>query len=73
MLLRITIIILTVFTKKATFDCHDPLNFQLMFPFKVWNYKLRRCLFTLLGHLDYIRTTVFHHVSKIYHVHIAFT
>ncbi len=23
---------------------------------KVWNYKLRRCLFTLLGHLDYIRT-----------------
>ncbi|RXG71607.1 Coatomer subunit alpha [Armadillidium vulgare] len=27
---------------------------------KVWNYKLRRCLFTLLGHLDYIRTTEFH-------------
>ena len=23
---------------------------------KVWNYKLRRCLYTLLGHLDYIRT-----------------
>ena len=23
---------------------------------KVWDYKLRRCLFTLLGHLDYIRT-----------------
>jgi coatomer protein complex subunit alpha (xenin) len=23
---------------------------------KIWNYKLRRCLFTLLGHLDYIRT-----------------
>ncbi|KAK3013678.1 hypothetical protein RJ639_009648 [Escallonia herrerae] len=23
---------------------------------KVWNYKLHRCLFTLLGHLDYIRT-----------------
>ncbi|XLR29349.1 hypothetical protein S83_057249 [Arachis hypogaea] len=20
---------------------------------KVWNYKLHRCLFTLLGHLDY--------------------
>lgn len=34
------------------------------FPFEqVWNYKLRRCLFTLLGHLDYIRTTFFHHVS----------
>ncbi|KAK2187376.1 hypothetical protein NP493_168g04047 [Ridgeia piscesae] len=28
---------------------------------KVWNYKLKRCLFTLLGHLDYIRTTTFHH------------
>lgn len=31
---------------------------------QVWNYKLRRCLFTLLGHLDYIRTTFFHHVSS---------
>lgn len=28
---------------------------------KVWNYKLRRCIFTLLGHLDYIRTVEFHH------------
>ena len=28
---------------------------------QVWNYKLKRCLFHLLGHLDYIRTTVFHH------------
>lgn len=28
---------------------------------KVWNYKQRRCLFTLLGHLDYIRTVRFHH------------
>jgi coatomer protein complex subunit alpha (xenin) len=27
---------------------------------QVWNYKLRRCLFTLLGHLDYIRTVQFH-------------
>jgi coatomer protein complex subunit alpha (xenin) len=27
---------------------------------KLWNYKQRRCLFTLLGHLDYIRTTTFH-------------
>mmetsp|Transcript_49934 Transcript_49934/g.159794 ORF Transcript_49934/g.159794 Transcript_49934/m.159794 type:complete len:1224 (+) Transcript_49934:158-3829(+) len=27
---------------------------------KVWNYKLRRCLFTLLGHLDYIRTVQYH-------------
>lgn len=29
-------------------------------PPKVWDYKLRRCLFTLLGHLDYIRTVQFH-------------
>ena len=28
---------------------------------QVWNYKLRRCLFTLQGHLDYIRTVQFHH------------
>ena len=28
---------------------------------QVWNYKLRRCQFTLSGHMDYIRTTVFHH------------
>ncbi|KAJ3090043.1 hypothetical protein HK102_004843, partial [Quaeritorhiza haematococci] len=28
---------------------------------KVWNWKLRRCLFTLNGHLDYIRTVFFHH------------
>lgn len=27
---------------------------------KVWDYKFRRCLFTLLGHLDYIRTVQFH-------------
>jgi coatomer protein complex subunit alpha (xenin) len=31
------------------------------FGFKVWNYKQKRCLFPLLGHLDYIRTTFFHH------------
>ncbi len=27
---------------------------------KVWNYAQRRCLFNLLGHLDYIRTVQFH-------------
>lgn len=31
------------------------------FKIKVWNYKQRRCIFTLNGHLDYVRTTVFHH------------
>ncbi|KAF9593678.1 hypothetical protein IFM89_024495, partial [Coptis chinensis] len=30
---------------------------------KVWNYKLHRCLFTLLGHLEYIQTVQFHHES----------
>ncbi|KAF9593686.1 hypothetical protein IFM89_024503 [Coptis chinensis] len=30
---------------------------------KVWNYKLHRCLFTLLGHLEYIRAVQFHHES----------
>lgn len=33
---------------------------MLEMPAQVWNYKLRRCLFTLLGHLDYIRTVQFH-------------
>jgi len=28
---------------------------------KVWNHKQRRCLFTLVGHIDYIRTVFFHH------------
>lgn len=27
---------------------------------KVWNYKTKKCLFTLNGHLDYIRTVQFH-------------
>ncbi|CAD7971042.1 unnamed protein product [Amoebophrya sp. A120] len=28
---------------------------------KVWNYKQKRAIFTLQGHLDYIRTVQFHH------------
>lgn len=31
------------------------------FKVKVWNYKQRKCLFTLTEHLDYIRTVQFHH------------
>lgn len=27
----------------------------------MWNYKQRKCLFTLTGHLDYVRTVFFHH------------
>ena len=39
---------------------HLPLSSSLSL-LQVWNYKLRRCSFTLLGHLDYIRTVQFHH------------
>jgi coatomer protein complex subunit alpha (xenin) len=28
---------------------------------KGWNYKTKKCIFTLKGHLDYIRTVFFHH------------
>lgn len=28
---------------------------------RVWNYKTRKCLFTLNGHLDYVRTVYFHY------------
>ena len=31
---------------------------------KLWNYKQKRCLFTLLGHLDYIRAAFFHKVEQ---------
>jgi coatomer subunit alpha len=27
---------------------------------KVWNYKTKKCMFTLTGHLDYVRTVEFH-------------
>ena len=27
---------------------------------KVWNYKVKKCMFTLQGHLDYVRTCEFH-------------
>ncbi|CAD7971175.1 unnamed protein product [Amoebophrya sp. A25] len=30
---------------------------------KIWNYKQKRAIFTLQGHLDYIRTVQFHHES----------
>ena len=28
---------------------------------KVWNYNMKKCIFTLTGHSDYIRTVQFHH------------
>ena len=43
--------------------CSIILNAGDDYKIKVWNYKMRRCLFTLLGHLDYIRTVQFHHES----------
>ena len=30
---------------------------------RVWNYKLRKCIFVLDAHLDYIRTVEFHPVQ----------
>ena len=27
----------------------------------MWNYQSGRCIFNLLGHLDYVRTVQFHH------------
>jgi coatomer protein complex subunit alpha (xenin) len=39
---------------------------------KVWNYKLRRCLFTLSNHLDYIRTVCFHNEVSFVFVLVVF-
>lgn len=30
------------------------------FNVKLWSLSQRRCLFTFIGHLDYVRTTFFH-------------
>lgn len=38
-----------------------PTIYNFNHNFQFWNYKKRRCIFTLLGHLDYVRTTFFHH------------
>ena len=48
--------------RGVDFHLHDPLIVSGGddYKIKVWDYKLRRCLFTLLGHLDYIRTVQFH-------------
>jgi coatomer protein complex subunit alpha (xenin) len=48
--------------RGVDFHSHEPLIVSGGddYKIKVWDYKLRRCLFTLLGHLDYIRTVQFH-------------
>ena len=28
---------------------------------RVWDYKNKKCLFSLTGHIDYVRTVKFHH------------
>mmetsp|Transcript_8349 Transcript_8349/g.30852 ORF Transcript_8349/g.30852 Transcript_8349/m.30852 type:complete len:1234 (-) Transcript_8349:112-3813(-) len=33
------------------------------FKVKVWNYKQKRCEYTLQGHLDYVRTVEFHKIQ----------
>lgn len=66
-------------TLIETFDDHEGpvrgIDFHISQPLfvsggddykiKVWNYKQRRCLFNLIGHQDYIRTTFFHKVSLV--------
>ena len=49
--------------QKVVLKCFTVIIISIL-ALQIWNYKLRRCLFTLLGHLDYIRTTFFHHVSN---------
>ncbi len=40
---------------------------------KVWNYKQKKCLFTLNGHLDYVRTVEFHkEVSDTFVIEISY-
>jgi coatomer protein complex subunit alpha (xenin) len=48
--------------RGVDFHLHEPMIVSGGddYKIKVWDYKLRRCLFTLLGHLDYIRTVQFH-------------
>lgn len=48
--------------RGVDFHLHEPLIVSGGddYKIKVWDYKLKRCLFTLLGHLDYIRTVQFH-------------
>jgi coatomer subunit alpha len=48
--------------RGVDFHLHEPMLVSGGddYKIKVWDYKLRRCLFTLLGHLDYIRTVQFH-------------
>ncbi|KAJ1515107.1 hypothetical protein HMI54_012895 [Coelomomyces lativittatus] len=48
--------------RGVSFHCNQPLFVSGGDDYKVrvWNYKQRRCLFVLHGHLDYIRTVSFH-------------
>jgi hypothetical protein len=36
-------------------DSGTKIKILIYLKFQVWNYKQRKCIFTLLGHLDYIR------------------
>ncbi|KAJ2780589.1 hypothetical protein GGI15_003483 [Coemansia interrupta] len=38
------------------FEEHEGDDYKV----KVWNHRTRRCIFTLQGHLDYVRTVYFH-------------
>jgi len=44
--------------EESTFTRHNPLRFwRRRLQDQVWSYQTRRCLFTLNGHLDYVRTS----------------
>ena len=49
--------------EESTSTKHNPSSFPegTITKIKVWSYQTRRCLFTLNGHLDYVRTVFFHH------------
>ena len=59
--------------RGVDFHLHEPMIVSGGddYKIKVWDYKLRRCLFTLLGHLDYIRTVQFHPNATQYTLHFG--
>ena len=61
-----------MFWKLYNYYIYSLISNSSLLYFKVWNYKQKKCLFTLLGHLDYIRTTFFHHVSGfVFHLQVT--
>jgi coatomer subunit alpha len=58
---RLALFMLLLVTVLSSVSYPYPaIDMHVIAAMQVWDYKLRRCLFTLLGHLDYIRTVQFH-------------